>query len=68
MGQLDVAIHEFLKCLQRVGIELSNIAAHFEEQCIPVLERSDDKLLMLVVLGHDLSVARVCRQVDSQRD
>jgi len=68
MSELNVAVHISFKRIQRVGIELRDIAANFEKQGVAVLESSLDQLLVLVVLSHDLSITRVSRQVDGQGD
>lgn len=68
MSELDIAVHISFKRIQRVGIELRDIAANFEKQGVAVLESPLDQLLVLVVLSHDLSITRVSRQVDGQGD
>ena len=64
--QFYVSIHELFKRFERIRIKLGNIAAHFKEKSVTVLEGPDDELLVLVVLRHDLSVTRVSSEVDSQ--
>ena len=68
VGELDIAVHISFKSIQRVGVELSDITAHFEEESVAVLESSLDKLLMLVVLSHDFSIARICGKINGQGD
>ena len=66
--KIDVAFHELLQCLERIRIELGDVAAHFEEQGISILEGPQDQLFMLVVLRHYFSVSRVSCQIDGKGD
>lgn len=56
------------ECLERVGVKLSDIPAHLEQKCVSEFESSIDKLLVLVILGHDLGVPRIGCQVDCECD
>lgn len=68
MCKLDVAFHELFERIKRVGVELGYIAAHLEKERVAVLERSIDKLLVLIVLRHDLCISRVRSQIDCKSD
>lgn len=47
---------------------MRNVPAHFEKKRVTVLECAIDQLLMLVFLSHNFCIARVCRQIDGERD
>ena len=68
MGQLNVLIHVAFESIQRVRVELSNITTDFEKKRVTILECAVYQLLVLIILRHNLCIARVRRQIHSQSD
>lgn len=66
LGQFNVSVHVLLKGINGLRVELSHVPAYFEQQSISELEGPFYQTFVLIVLGNNLSIARVSCQVHCQ--
>lgn len=67
-AKLNIEFHVIFKCCQTGRVELSDIAANFEEERILEFECTLEKLLVLIFLSNQLSITRIGSQVYGKRN